>query len=182
MTPICLPRIAILRVAALCLAMLLSASIQLASQAEPAANASASEQSAAAPDAAASKPSSADQTQAAAPTDSTQAPAAPSGPPDWHRIRMRVSGSMCASCLKDLDRDMHKVKGVWDLKVVKPPTNIMLDISPDMEDFAEGVVVIDANTLSLDALKEAFKSSGYNMYHIVEKQLGREPDSKDLKL
>jgi copper chaperone CopZ len=119
---------------------------------------------------------------AAAPAETTEKPAASAAPAEWHKLKLKASGSTCLVCLKDLEKGLRKIKGVYDVKTQKPPGQIMLDLQPDMNDWADVVILIDTNSLSTDDLKAAFKSLGYNAYHIVDKPLGHEPDSKDLKM
>ncbi len=106
----------------------------------------------------------------------------PSKPAEWHRLKLKAGGSTCLACMKDLERGLRKVKGIYDVKAQKPPTQIMLDLQPDMSDWLDVVILVDTSVISHEELKAAFKSLGYNAYHIVDKALGREPDSKDLKM
>jgi len=102
--------------------------------------------------------------------------------PEWHRLQMRLSGSMCIACLKDLEDNLKKVAGVDRVRIQRPQTNFYQPISPDVTNWAEAVAVFDGKRVQLDALRELIKQNGYHSYRIVDRILDRDPIDRDLKL
>jgi hypothetical protein len=82
---------------------------------------------------------------------------------------MRLSGSMCFACLKDLDDNLHKLPGVAKSKVDKQPLSYYNANSPDIGTWAQGTIIYDASKLPLDVLTTAIKQSGYHAYRIEDK-------------
>lgn len=102
--------------------------------------------------------------------------------PDWHRVQMRLSGSLCYACLKDLEDNLEKIPGVWRAKIDRAKPNYFSAVSPDIQSYAEGVVLVDEKKLPIENLRAAIKQNAYHSYRIMDKALGHQPDEKDLKL
>jgi hypothetical protein len=109
------------------------------------------------------------------------APAASSGTPVRHKASMRLSGSMCYACLKDLQDALLKVTGIEKVRVDKPQVNYFQATSPDVSAWANCVVVYDERLLNLDAVRYAIKTHAYHSYRVSDKALDHEPTDKDMK-
>ena len=94
---------------------------------------------------------------------------------------MRISGSMCIACLKELEENLRKLAGVDKARVEKSQTNYFQPYSPDVSNWADGVVLYDSKKIQLDYLRDAIRQGGYHSYKIVDKNLDRTPEVKDLK-
>lgn len=109
------------------------------------------------------------------------APAPTSGPPIRHKASMRLSGSMCYACLKDLQDALLKVTGIEKVRVDKPQVNYFQATSPDVSAWANCIVVYDEKVLNLDAVRYAIRTHAYHSYHVTDKPLDHEPTDKDMK-
>ena len=94
---------------------------------------------------------------------------------------MRISGSMCIACLKELAENLQKLPGVDKARVEKSQTNYFQPYSPDVTNWADGIVLYDSKKLPLDYLRDAIRQGGYHSYKIVDKTLNRAPEMRDLK-
>lgn len=103
-------------------------------------------------------------------------------PPSWHKLQMRLSGSMCYACLKDLEDFLKKVPGVSKVKVEKPAPSYYQAMSPDVSSWADGVVLYDAERVPMEVVRGAVKQGGYHSYRVVDKVLDHEPVERDLKI
>jgi copper chaperone CopZ len=106
---------------------------------------------------------------------------APTAEPAWHRMQMRLSGSMCPACLKELTDNIKKLPGVILLKFERPQAVFTTAVSPDVSNWAEGCVIYDANKLAIDYLRDAIRQNGYHSYRVLDKELGHEPQEKDIR-
>lgn len=106
---------------------------------------------------------------------------APSGDPVYHKASMRLSGSMCYACLKDLQDALLKVTGIEKVRVEKPQVNYFQPTSPDVSAWANCVVVYDERLLTLDGVRFAIKSHAYHTYRVTDKLLNHKPEDKDMK-
>jgi copper chaperone CopZ len=88
--------------------------------------------------------------------------------PEYHRVQMRLSGSMCFSCLKDLDESLQRIRGVLQVKIDRPERNYYQPYAPEVSSWAVGTVYYDAAILPLDALRAEIKDHGYHPYKIVD--------------
>jgi hypothetical protein len=106
---------------------------------------------------------------------------APTGEPVYHKASMRLSGSMCYACLKDLQDALLKVTGIEKVRVDKPQVNYFQPASPDVSAWANCVVVYDERLLNLDAVRYAIKTHAYHSYRVTDKPLDHPPTDKDMK-
>jgi copper chaperone CopZ len=118
-------------------------------------------------------------TAAATPTPAAPAPAA--GPPILHRLSLRLSGSMCYACLKDLQDNLLKYSGIEKVRVDKPTQNFFQGVSPDVSSWAQGIIIYDEKQIPLEYVRMAIKKHGYHSYRVVDKVLDHKPEEKDLK-
>lgn len=114
-------------------------------------------------------------------TDPT-ATAAPEKTPVWHKVQLRLSGSMCIACLKEMQGELSRIPGIFRAKVERPQTNYFQPVSPDIASWANGIILYDSERLPIEYLRGALKQLGYNSYHVVDRLLGREPNEADLKI
>jgi copper chaperone CopZ len=108
-------------------------------------------------------------------------PAEASAEPAYHRLTLRLSGSMCAACLKDLQDKLLKVSGIDKVKIDRPNTNYFQAVSPDVSAWAQSIIIYDEHRLALENIRGAIKQQGYHSYRIVDKPMDHKPDEKDLK-
>src|SRR5262249_38328156 len=106
---------------------------------------------------------------------------AQTGPPEWHRMQMRLSGSMCIACLKDLEDALRRLPGINRIRIERPMATFTQAVSPDVSNWAQGVVVYDEKRIPAEYLRNVIRGNGYHSYHIVDKELGRDPEDRDLK-
>lgn len=117
---------------------------------------------------------------AAAEPAATETPA--KKPPQWHRMRMRLSGSLCTACLYDLMRVMNNRPGVTEFKA-KPARGVyMSGVSPDIGGWADAVAIYDAAKTTAVEVRYAIKTHGYHSYKVVDEALKHEPTAKDVTL
>jgi hypothetical protein len=111
-----------------------------------------------------------------------QAPqAAPSGPPIYHKLTLRLSGSMCAACLKDLQDNLLKINGIDKVKIDRPQQNYFQPVSPDVSSWAQSIIIYDEHLMSADTVRLAIKQHAYHSYRVVDKVLDHKPEEKELK-
>jgi hypothetical protein len=123
-----------------------------------------------------------------APTQPTAAPQTPEAPqaeasvdPIYHKLTLRLSGSMCAACLKDLQDNLLKVSGIEKVKIDRPEHNYFQPVSPDVSSWAQSIIIFDEHKMSVDTVRLAIKQHAYHSYRVVDKLLDHKPDDKDLK-
>lgn len=90
-------------------------------------------------------------------------------PPQYHRVQMRLSGSMCYSCLLTLQDKLKKLPGVHDALVERPPLGIYQPSAPEIINWAPCTVSYDANSITLGALKLFLRQNGYAPFKTVDK-------------
>lgn len=97
-------------------------------------------------------------------------PAPPdTGPPDLHKAQFRLSGSMCYSCLNTLKRKLMQVYGVQVVRIDKPVHNLFQPYAPDVNSWAETVLVYDLNKVALADVRSYMRNNGYMSYKVVDK-------------
>lgn len=101
--------------------------------------------------------------------------------PVYHRLQARLSGSMCAACLKELQDNLLKVSGIEKVKIDRPTQNYFSAVSPDVSAWAQSIIIYDERRLPLEYVRAAIKQHGYHTYRVVDKVLDHEPNEKDLK-
>jgi hypothetical protein len=115
-------------------------------------------------------------------TDAQAAPAAdPKQSPEWHRARMRLSGSMCMSCLKALQDEFMKLPGVQAIKLRREKSNAFELYSPELSVWADCIIVYDQKRAPLAGLRSVMKQEGYYPYQINDKPLDHSPSEADAK-
>lgn len=90
-------------------------------------------------------------------------------PPQYHKVQMRLSGSMCYSCLLTMQDRLRKLPGVHDALVERPPLGIYQPSAPEIINWAPCTVSYDANAISLSTLKLFLRQNGYAPFKTVDK-------------
>jgi hypothetical protein len=104
------------------------------------------------------------------------------GDPEWHRVHMRLIGSMCVACLKDLEVSVQHLPGVNAFHTAHAPVSMISALAPEMNNWVDSVVIYDGKKLPITTLRQFLKRRGYNTYHLEDKVLSHSPSEKDLKL
>ncbi|MBY0356750.1 MAG: hypothetical protein K2W82_02010 [Candidatus Obscuribacterales bacterium] len=90
---------------------------------------------------------------------------------ELHQASMKLSGSMCFSCVQNLQDKISALPGVKKLTINKPLRSPRPVYVADALSYAEALVVYDRTKINLDDLKEAFIKRGYVMYRVSDKFL-----------
>lgn len=90
---------------------------------------------------------------------------------ELHQASMKLSGSMCFSCVQNLQDKISALPGVKKLTINKPVRSPRPVYVPDALSYAEALIVYDRAKISLGELKEAFIKRGYVMYRVSDKHL-----------
>jgi hypothetical protein len=121
-------------------------------------------------------------TDAPSAADAEPAPAADlKQPPEWHRARMRLSGSMCMSCLKALQDEFLKIPGVQAIKLRREKSSSFELYSPELSVWADCIIVYDQKRAPLAGLRSVMKQEGYYPYQVNDKPLDHSPSEADAK-
>lgn len=107
-------------------------------------------------------------------------PSVPTG--ELHKAQMRLSGSMCYSCLLALKKKIDRVDGIELVKVDKAAERISHPSSPDLTSYADAVVIYDSAKVNLQDLRSYIRSNGYMSFKVKDQLLDRPLESfKDRK-
>jgi len=83
---------------------------------------------------------------------------------------MRLSGSMCMACLKELENRLKELQGVAKVKIEYPFQKYYeYYLAPTMNQTARAVITYDSNLTSMPDIKAFMRIQGYHPYKIVEK-------------
>lgn len=106
-------------------------------------------------------------------TESSKSTADQSAPPNMHRVKMRLFGSLCASCLKTLSRKIKAIEGVTEAKVDGPEKTARLERFPGASArFAALTVDYDESRLSLSTILEKIRFSDFNPSKVEDSAVG----------
>ena len=92
-----------------------------------------------------------------------------SATPEYHRVYMRLSGSMCMSCLHTFEERLKQVFGVERVKIVKGAQNTVQSFSPDLSNWADATIYYDAQHVTLLDIRSFSKNNGYVSYRVLDK-------------
>ena len=102
--------------------------------------------------------------------------------PAYHRVQMRLTGSMCYACLLEFQEKLKQVFGVERARVAKSEQVSIQAYSPDLSNFADAVFVYDANKLDLLDLRAYIRRSAYSPYKVVDRIIESVPPENSKKL
>jgi hypothetical protein len=89
--------------------------------------------------------------------------------PEYHRVYMRLSGSMCFACLHTFEERLKQVLGVERVKIVKGTQVTVQSFSPDMSNWADATIYYDARHVNLPDIRAFSKNNGYVSYRVLDK-------------
>lgn len=96
--------------------------------------------------------------------------------PQYHRVQMRLTGSMCIACLHEFQEKILQVYGVERAKVEKSETPALQIYSAGtVGNYADGIVYIDASRVELIDLRAYMRVLGYHSYRVEDKATGELP-------
>lgn len=96
--------------------------------------------------------------------------------PQYHRVQMRLTGSMCIACLHEFQEKILQVYGVERAKVEKSETPALQIYSAGaVGNYADGIVYIDASRVDLIDLRAYMRVLGYHSYRVEDKATGELP-------
>lgn len=104
-------------------------------------------------------------------------PPAPKGPPEYHKLQLRLSGSMCYSCLNTMKKKLKQLYGVEKVRIEKPMNNLFQPYAPDVSSWAEAALIYDSNKVELTDLRAFMRYNGYISYKLVDKLLDEPMES-----
>ena len=96
-------------------------------------------------------------------------PAAGEAPARRHKVQMRLSGSSCLACLKELEMKLKALDGIYNVKIDFPGDNLY-DALPGMA-WAQGTITYDPARINLATITTMSKNLGYHPYRIVDKEI-----------
>lgn len=102
--------------------------------------------------------------------------------PSLHRAQMRLTGSMCYACLKELQDKLKVVYGVERAKVEKTEQVSIMAASPAMSNWADAWVFYDAKRVDLIDLRAYIRTNGYFAYRVVDKEVNSVPPESQKKI
>jgi copper chaperone CopZ len=88
-------------------------------------------------------------------------------PPDVRRIQMRLSGSSCTACLRELERKMKAVSGISKCKIEYPGENLYQAVPG--AGWSLATIVADVNKVSVQQIVQFMKTQGYHAFKIIDK-------------
>ena len=88
---------------------------------------------------------------------------------ELHKLQMRVSGSMCLSCLLTFEERLNKVYGIERAKVVRSAGLSVQAFSPDLSNWADATIYYDSARISQADLRAYAKTIGYYSYKALDK-------------
>lgn len=86
-----------------------------------------------------------------------------------HHLSMRISGSMCITCLKELEKKVKELVGVADAKIDFDAMKAVHYFDAVNQDSAPITVDYDPNQISLQSLRTYLRHKGYRTYKIVDR-------------
>lgn len=89
--------------------------------------------------------------------------------PEFHRVYMRLSGSMCYSCLHTFEERLKQVFGIERVKLAKGTQVTVQQFSPDLSNWADATIYYDARRVSLTDIRAFSKNNGYVSYRVLDK-------------
>lgn len=89
--------------------------------------------------------------------------------PEYHRVYMRLSGSMCFACLHTFEERLKQVLGVERVKIVKGTQVTVQQFSPDLSNWADATIYYDAQHVNLPDIRAFSKNNGYVSYRVLDK-------------
>ncbi len=96
-------------------------------------------------------------------------PPANKNQPEYHRVYMRLSGSMCFACLHTFEERLKQVHGVERVKIVKGTQVTVQQFSPDLSNWADATIYYDAQHVNLPDIRAFSKNNGYVSYRVLDK-------------
>lgn len=98
--------------------------------------------------------------------------ATPENPVNMHRVKMRLFGSLCASCLRSLERKIKSLEGVTVAKIDGPDKTARAERFPGASSrFAALTVDYDSNKLPLSTILEKIRFNDFNPSKVEDKEL-----------
>lgn len=89
-----------------------------------------------------------------------------------HVVTMRISGSLCYSCLLDLEKTLKRVEGIVEVKVDKERKTAFQPFSPDLSNWASASLRYDSSKTSWNELRSVIRVHGYVPYKVSDRTLG----------
>jgi hypothetical protein len=100
----------------------------------------------------------------------------------YHRVQMRLTGSMCYSCLLEIQEKLMQVFGVEKAKVTKTEQTALQVYAPAVADWADAVLFYDAHKLDLIDLRAYLRSNAYYPYKVVDREIQSLPSDDRKKI
>lgn len=102
---------------------------------------------------------------------------------ELHKAQMRISGSMCYSCLMTLKKKLKAIEGIAFVKISQPVQGVYQSYSPDVSSWADTTIIYDPVKVPVPQLRAFIRSNGYVPYKLADKILDQPLESfKDEKM
>ena len=88
-----------------------------------------------------------------------------------HKAEMRITGSMCISCLNRLNQNLKSQYGIIKVKVDLSQAGFSDPASPSVLRWAQATVIYDASQISLAAIRNYLEELGYASYKVKDKAI-----------
>jgi len=105
-----------------------------------------------------------------------------SNKPAFHRVQMRVTGSMCYACLLEFQEKLLQIYGIERARVAKSEQISVSAYSPAMANWADAILFYDASKLDLLDLRAYMRGSGYYPYKMVDKEVAEVPPAEQKRI
>ncbi len=86
-----------------------------------------------------------------------------------YRLEMKLKGSNCYACLKNLERKVNRLWGIENVKVERPGPRYAGPYASPPSSWAEATMEYYPQELSLKKLQDFLQSQGYSSYDLVDK-------------
>ena len=84
----------------------------------------------------------------------------------WHRVSLRLSGSMCPACLLELQGKLKALAGVAYAKITPPPPSATDDPQPHRT--AEGVIIYDKHANIWGLIEQCIKQEKFHSSNLSD--------------
>lgn len=86
-----------------------------------------------------------------------------------YRVQMRLSGSSCFACLKELEKKIRGIDGVMKVKVDYPGDSLYAHYSAPGASWALATIDYVPARAQVEVIKQVVKTQGYHPFKIIDK-------------
>ncbi|HEY9793247.1 MAG TPA: hypothetical protein V6D22_22795 [Candidatus Obscuribacterales bacterium] len=89
----------------------------------------------------------------------------------WHRVTLRLNGSMCPACLLELEGKLQALPGVPFAKTTRPESASAEAAAKTTKKHADVVIIYDKNTVLFERLRDLIKSTDYQISNLIDTEM-----------